>query len=76
MYFSSNREGGLGGFDAYVANKTLNEIKNLGYPINSEGDDVGVKFIDKDFYLTSNRYGNFDILKLKYEPSVFTIMGN
>ncbi len=76
LYFSSNREGGLGGFDAYVATNMNTDIKNLGYPINSDGDDVGVKMIDKDFYLTSNRYGNFDILKLKYEPSVFTIMGS
>ena len=76
LYFSSNREGGLGGFDGYVATNKNTDIRNLGYPINSDGDDVGVKMIDKDFYLTSNRYGNFDILKLKYEPSVFTIMGS
>jgi hypothetical protein len=78
LYFSSNRVGGLGGFDAYVSinNNGKTETNNLGYPVNSDGDDVGVKIIDKDFYLTSNRYGNFDILKLKYEPSVFTIMGN
>ena len=77
IYYSSNRLGGLGGFDAYAYSKIngLADIKNLGYPVNSDGDDVGVKLVGDNFYLTSNRNGNFDILKLKYQPKNYTIMG-
>lgn len=77
-YFSSNKEGGLGGFDAYEStnDSKIVVIKNMGYPVNSEGDDVGLKKIENQFYMTSNRTGNFDILKLKYEPAVFTIVGS
>lgn len=43
LYFSSNRPEGMGGFDLFVA-KRSNDGRwgtptNLGYPINTEGDD-------------------------------------
>ena len=44
MYFSSNRDGGLGGFDIY---RTVSkpgqplQVENLGTPVNSKFDDGG-----------------------------------
>ncbi len=75
FFFSSNKEGGLGGFDAYVSTHN-SQVQNMGYPINTNADDIGVKKFDNEFYLSSNRNGNFDIIKLKHEPSNFTIKGN
>lgn len=43
LYFSSNRPEGMGGFDLFVAKRGDDDRwgtpTNLGYPINTEGDD-------------------------------------
>lgn len=44
LYFSSNRPEGMGGFDLFVSSRqndggTWGTPENLGYPINTEGDD-------------------------------------
>lgn len=68
LYFASNREGGMGGFDIYEARKEgafFEKVKDLGAPINSEDDDIS--FIINDSkrlgYFASNRRGNFDIFE-------------
>ena len=44
LYFSSNGHGGVGGFDIFYSrlqnNKRFSEPQNIGYPINSESDEV------------------------------------
>ncbi|MCQ2252833.1 MAG: OmpA family protein [Bacteroidales bacterium] len=44
LYFSSNGHGGVGGFDIFVSrlqdNNTFSKPKNIGYPLNSENDEV------------------------------------
>jgi outer membrane protein OmpA-like peptidoglycan-associated protein len=76
IFFSSNKEGGLGGFDTYykVINSKFN-AQNIGYPINSDRDEVGIKKANNEYYLTSNRNGNFDIFTLQYLPISYTING-
>jgi len=76
LFFSSNREGGLGGFDAYylTSNSKLG-IQNIGYPVNSDKDEIGIKKVYDNYYLTSNRSGNFDILNLKHSAITYTING-
>ena len=61
IYFSSNRKGGRGGFDIYMAklDGSLPEPINLGKPMNSKGDDFSF-IIDSDKlqgYFSSNRTG-------------------
>lgn len=63
LYFSSNGRQGFGGFDIFKSQRTefntWTIAKNLGYPINSVGDDIFFTQIantDKAFY-TSYRYG-------------------
>lgn len=75
VYFSSNRAGGLGGFDVYGLHHKNNEVNNLGYPLNSSNDEVSVKKYNKDFYLTTNRLQNFDIYGATYEPVFYQING-
>lgn len=45
LYFTSNGHNGLGGNDIYVSrlqdDGTWSEPKNIGYPINTEGDESG-----------------------------------
>lgn len=60
LFFSSNGHRGFGGFDIYLANgislkKT--EVYNLGYPFNSNKDDIFIVFGENKGYLSSNRNG-------------------
>ncbi len=62
LYFSSNREGGLGGYDIYKATynaqtKSFENITNMGIPFNSPRDDFF--FVPDDYknqaWFASNR---------------------
>lgn len=61
MYFASDGHPGLGGLDIFKATLTPSGgwlVENMGYPINSEGDDFGITFATpgKDTgYFSSNR---------------------
>jgi hypothetical protein len=64
LYFSSEGRGGFGGFDIFKSTRTQFNTwtiaKNLGYPINSVGDDIfftPIANTDKAFY-SSYRYGS------------------
>ncbi|CAF4443818.1 unnamed protein product [Rotaria sp. Silwood2] len=71
IYFSSDRDGGFGGFDVYAAKKTNNTWQGVEMqpaPINSAGDDVSVIYDDeiKTGYVSSNRMGGkggFDVYR-------------
>ena len=72
LFFSSNGHRGFGGFDIYLANgislkKT--EIYNLGYPFNSNKDDIFIVFGKNKGYLSSNRNGGPG----KYDIYMFNI---
>lgn len=63
LYFSSDRLSGMGGFDIYKAGLVepgkWNNVENMRFPINSEGDDFAIVFdgINEKGLLTSNRPG-------------------
>ncbi|MDD4703630.1 MAG: tetratricopeptide repeat protein [Bacteroidales bacterium] len=70
LYFSSNREGGYGGYDLYyyVLDGKDNEVINLGPTINTEGDEITPFYSMKDnsLYFSSNYhlgFGGFDIFQ-------------
>lgn len=80
LYFSSNRKGGLGGYDVYVSNfnkttKKWGKPVNLGKPVNSPQDDVFFTFneLTGEGFLASNRYGGFgqsDIYKVAINKEI------
>jgi len=70
LYFSSNGRFGLGGLDVfysqYTGNGQWSEPKNMGYPINTENDELGliVSSNGKRIFFSSRSYskdGNWDI---------------
>jgi outer membrane protein OmpA-like peptidoglycan-associated protein len=75
IYFSSDRPGGYGGLDLYMATKDRNgawsNIKNLGPKINTEFDEDGafIDFEGNTLYFSSQGHagmGGFDIFKSTY----------
>ena len=80
LYFMSTGHEGMGGYDLFVARRTAdsgwNTPKNLGYPINTKGNE-GALFITLDgttAYFTKDNLPEDDIEKLtsKRQPDIFT----
>lgn len=74
IYFASNRQGGIGGYDLYVVD-TLNSISNLGYPINSNADDLFIGKLEDKQLLVTNRNASLEIATFKYDPITVTVKG-
>jgi len=85
LYFSSNRPGGLGGFDIYKATKNEKgewaDVVNLGAPINTPYDE-DAPFIHPDkktLYFSSNGHntmGNNDIFRAVNENGQWSVPSN
>lgn len=62
LYFTSDGQQGLGGFDIFFAkaqtDTTWEQPQNIGYPINTKDDDLGlfVSLDGKTGYFASNKY--------------------
>ena len=77
LYFASDSLPGLGGFDIFMSRRDAkggwSEPVNLGYPINTESDEVGF-FVGSDSrtaYFASNKInGNYDIFSFELYPQV------
>jgi len=74
LYFSSDIEGGFGGYDIYVIKKLPNgewgQPQNLGSTINTEGDEMYPTITDngKTLYFSSNNHlgmGDMDLFLSK-----------
>lgn len=71
LFFASNREGGCGGIDLYVARRHNKrddfgwaDAQNLGCTVNSANDDFGPNYFETEdgtpvLYFNSNRPGGF-----------------
>lgn len=68
LYFSSNKDGGAGGYDLYMTSveKENSAVISLEAPINSEANDFSICFFPdgENGFFASNRDGNDDIYKM------------
>ncbi|WP_439882550.1 SPOR domain-containing protein [Pontibacter sp. MBLB2868] len=58
LYFASNGHPGLGGLDIFfapVTDKGFGAVKNMGYPVNTSGDDFGLILKGNTGYFSSNK---------------------
>jgi outer membrane protein OmpA-like peptidoglycan-associated protein len=79
FYFSSKGQIGLGGFDLFYCtfneDGKTNEVKNLGYPINTSGDEFGLIVSSdgkKAFYASEREdgFGDWDIYTFELPDNV------
>ena len=75
LLYTSDRVGGLGGYDMYQYVVSKKQQINIGYPINTANDDLALTNVGDQYYLTSNRAGSIDIVAMKYAPVTITING-
>lgn len=79
LLFSSNRTGGLGGFDLYRASIQPSlkacSVSNLGYPINTNADDASILQLNNEFYLSRSKMGASDIASIQYKPVFIPVNG-
>lgn len=85
LYFSSDGHPGMGGLDIFRATAVGYpadlrwKVENMGFPINSAGDDFGITFgKGEDGFFSSNRgdaRGYDHIYSFEYDPVRITIEG-
>lgn len=72
LYFSSDKPGGQGGYDIYVANisgKNIQKSINLGSVINSAGNEINAILNDGCLFMSSNGHvslGGYDLYKYQH----------
>ncbi len=81
LYFTSNRPGGHGGRDIYVAERQADgswgNIQNLGPEVNSEGDEEGLYITPDGKYLffasnsPTRSMGGYDLFRAERQPDGF-----
>lgn len=79
LYFSSQGHAGMGDFDLFKTvwdepTNTWSEPKNLGYPVNSVGDDRSISFTENNriAYISAVREGGFgdlDLYRIKFNDA-------
>ncbi len=75
LLYTSDRIGGMGGYDMYQYVVSKKKQINIGYPINTANDDLALITNGDQYYLTSNRTGSIDIVAMKYAPVTIAING-
>jgi hypothetical protein len=71
LYFSSDKEGGFGGYDVYLSNfngASFDNPVNMGDRLNSAGNEINPTITEDWLYVSSNGHvskGGYDLYKYK-----------
>jgi hypothetical protein len=71
LYFSSDKEGGYGGYDVYISNfngASFDNPVNMGDHLNSAGNEINPTITEDWLYVSSNGHvskGGYDLYKYK-----------
>ena len=71
LYFSSDKEGGYGGYDVYISNfngDSFDNPVNMGDHLNSAGNEINPTITEDWLYVSSNGHvskGGYDLYKYK-----------
>lgn len=82
MFFASNRNGGYGGYDLYIAYREGNNWSipiNLGPTVNSAGDEISPFYDGQTLYFASDYhygFGGFDIFSATEDNGVWEKVTN
>lgn len=73
--YTSDRIGGMGGYDVYAYNNTTKVSNNLGFPINTNSDDLGMNTLNDNYYIARNANGSMDMAIVNHLPLYIPING-
>lgn len=82
MFFASNRAGGYGGYDLYIAYREGENWSipiNLGPTVNTAGDEIAPFYNGEDLYFASDYhfgFGGFDVFTARQENGVWVEVNN
>jgi hypothetical protein len=82
LYFSSDKEGGFGGYDIYVANivgKSITDPVNLGNRVNTSLNEINPNKTAKWLYFSSNGHvsnGGYDIYQFSILDDFNSVLVN
>ncbi|HFB99368.1 MAG TPA: hypothetical protein ENJ53_01055, partial [Phaeodactylibacter sp.] len=80
LYFSSNREGGFGGWDLYVAFRTAtgwSVPQNLGSAVNTPGDEISPYLNGRSLYFSSDYHhglGGMDVFRAEKQDGNWNLV--
>lgn len=75
ILYTSDRIGGMGGYDIYQYNTNSKLNRNMGYPINTNNNELGLSIINDSYYLTTQKDSTIDIKALVYKPILIPVNG-
>ena len=73
--YTSDRIVGMGGYDVYAYNNSTKVSNNLGYPINTNSDDLGMNTLNDNYYIARNTNGSMDMAIVNHLPLYIPING-
>ncbi len=80
LYFSSNGHAGLGGVDIFRVDMNvgaMEDVVNVGFPLNTHADDFGLVFSEpgyRGFFSTSRGNGDDDIYEFQMDQQTYPLL--
>jgi outer membrane protein OmpA-like peptidoglycan-associated protein len=76
FFYTSNKTGGMGGYDAYKYNRVTNTNLNLGFPLNTINDEIDLISSKNIYFKTTVLAGKPEIKIFEYNPININVNGS